>query len=100
MRMEILHEAEEELAEAVDYYEEMEPGLGLRLKEEARQVIMWIQDNPSLPRLRPRDYRRVNLRVFPYYIAYFVWAEAIWVLAVGHGRRRPEYWIERRKTAG
>lgn len=34
MRIEILHEAEEELSHAVAHYEEIEPGLDLRLKEE------------------------------------------------------------------
>ena len=27
----------------------------------------------------------------------FIWADAIWVLAVAHGRRRPEYWLQRKK---
>ena len=59
MRIEILQEAEEELNESVGYYEETEPGLGLRLKEEIHSVILWIQNNPEVPRLRPERYRRV-----------------------------------------
>ena len=31
-----------------------------------------------------------------YYIAYFIWNETVWILAVAHGARRPEYWIERK----
>jgi toxin ParE1/3/4 len=100
VKVEILREAEEELNEAVASYEEIEAGLGLRLKEEARRVVSWIQSNPSVPRLRPKGYRRVNLRVFPYYVAYFAWSDTIWILAMAHGRRRPEYWLERRKTVG
>ena len=46
------------------------------------------------------QYRRVNLKVFPYYGACFIWGDAIWVLAVAHGRRRPEYWLERKKKIG
>ena len=42
MKIEILHEAEEELSEAVAYYEGIESGLGVRLKEEVRMVIHWI----------------------------------------------------------
>lgn len=57
MKIEILHEAEEELNEAVAYYEEIESGLGVRLKEEARTIIRWIGDNPEIPRLRPKGYR-------------------------------------------
>ena len=53
-----------------------------------------------MPRLRPRGYRRVNLKVFGYYIAYDIWADTIWILAIAHARRRPEYWIGRRKQIG
>jgi toxin ParE1/3/4 len=96
VKLEILQEAEAELSQAVARYEEIEPGLGIRLKEEARKALFWIRENPDLPRLRPTGYRRVNLKVFRYYIAYHTWNNAIWVLAFAHGHRRPEYWIERK----
>ncbi len=94
MKLEILQEAEAELEEAIARYEEIEPGLGIRLKEESRKTL-WIKENSDLPRLRPRGYRRVNLNVFRYYIAYHVWADTIWILAIAHAYRRPEYWMER-----
>jgi plasmid stabilization system protein ParE len=100
VKIEILHEAEAELNAAIAYYEEAELGLGVRLKEEARGVIQWIGDNSELPRLRPKGYRRVNLKVFRYYIPYFIWDETIWILAVAHGSQRPEYWLERKKMIG
>ena len=96
MRMEILAEAEAELTEAIGYYQEIEAGLGLRLKEEARAAILWIENNHELPRLRPRGYQRVNLKVFPYYVAYFIWSETVWIVATAHSKRRPEYWIRRK----
>jgi len=96
MKVEILQEAEEELNQAIVRYEEIEPGLGIRLKEEARLALRWIGNNPELPRLRPKGYRRINLKVFPYYVAYFVWADSVWILAMAHGHRRPEYWIGRK----
>ncbi len=97
MNIEILQEAEDELNASVAYYEDIEAGLGIRLKEEARAVIKWIERNPEVPRLRPQGYRRVNLKVFQHYIAYFIWADTIWIVAIAHGRRRPEYWFERKK---
>ena len=100
MRTEVLQEAEDELNESIAHYEDVEVGLGQRLKEEARAAFSWIQNNPELPRVRPKGYRRVNLKVFPYYVAYFIWGDAIWVLAVAHGRRRPEYWLERKRKIG
>ena len=96
MKLQIVEEAEKELDQAVAYHEEIEFGLGLRLKEEARGVIHWILHNPELPRPRAKGYRRVNLKVFPYYVAYLVWADTIWILAIAHSKRRPEYWIGRK----
>lgn len=95
MRVEVLAEAEAELADAIAYYESREPGLGVRLKQEARLTLDWVERNPELARLRPNGYRRVNLKVFPYSLAYVIWRETIWVLAFAHGARRPEYWIGR-----
>jgi len=100
MKVQILQEAEDELSQAVAYYQEIEFGLGSRLKEEVRAAIQWIVRNPELPRLRPAGYRRVNLKVFGYYVACDIWADTIWILAIAHGRRRPEYWIERKRSIG
>jgi hypothetical protein len=55
--------------------------------------ITWIAGNPEAPRLRDGGYRRVNLSVFPYYLAYIVRDPVIWILSVAHGHRSPEYWI-------
>ena len=96
MNIEILREAEDELNAAVAYYEDIETGLGIRLKEEARAAIQWIGRNPEVPRLRARGYRRVNLKVFQHYVAYFIWDDTIWIVAIAHGRRHPEYWIKRK----
>ena len=69
MKLEIVAEAEDELNQAVAYYEEIELGLGIRLKEDARRVLSWIQENPLLPRIRSKGYQRVNFRGFSYYAA-------------------------------
>ncbi|HUG09818.1 MAG TPA: type II toxin-antitoxin system RelE/ParE family toxin [Opitutaceae bacterium] len=96
MKIRIVAEAERELTEAISGYEEIETGLGSRLKEEVRAAIAWIGEHPTLPRPRLNGYRRVNLRVFRFFIAYAIVDDTIWILAVAHGRRRPEFWIERK----
>ncbi len=45
-KIEIIEAAEQELSEAIAYYQEIESGLGLRLKEEIRAAIQWIGLNP------------------------------------------------------
>jgi plasmid stabilization system protein ParE len=91
----ILEEAASEFADAVARYESIESGLGVRLKQEIKSAVRWISDHPELPRVRPKGYRRLNLKVFPYYIAYVIHGEGVWVLAIAHSARSPEYWIRR-----
>ena len=95
MNLRIIDEAANEFTDAINRYELIESGLGLRLKEEVEAIVAWIAEHPELPRVRPMGYRRVNLKVFPYYIAYMLHANVIWVLAIAHTARSPEYWIAR-----
>ncbi|RPJ32162.1 MAG: type II toxin-antitoxin system RelE/ParE family toxin [Verrucomicrobiaceae bacterium] len=95
MNLRILEEAEVELTDAIARYQSMELGLGVRLKEEVKSTLAWIAGHPETPRLRFLGYRRINLKVFPYYVAYTIQADTVWVLAIAHSARRPEYWIRR-----
>lgn len=96
MKKIFLQQAFEELHDAITYYEEQQSGLGLRLKDEFDRHVRWISDNFAVPRIRKGGYRRVNLNAFPYYIAYIIREETLWILAVAHGHRKPEYWIKRK----
>ena len=81
---------------AIVYYEEQQAGLGLRLKDEVDQHVNWILGNSSVPQIRKGGYRRVNLKVFPYYIAYIIREDTLWILAIAHAHRNPEYWVKRK----
>lgn len=95
MTLVVLGEAEQEFAESVNYYEAKEAGLGARFRDEVVEAADRILRDPELRRLRSKKYRRVNLRVFPHYIAYIIREETIWIVAIAHGYRRPEFWIDR-----
>lgn len=97
MKIEFLDEARLEFLEALSFYEDKETGLGQRFKDEADRNIQWIAANPDLLRVRHGGYRRINLRIFPYYIPYVIKGDTIWILAVAHGHRKPHYWIYRKK---
>jgi plasmid stabilization system protein ParE len=92
-------EAQHEFFDAISHYEEARAGFGQRFKNEVDRSILWIADHPELYRQRTRLYRRINLRVFPYYIPYVVRAQTLWVLAIAHASRKPLYWISRRNKA-
>ena len=96
MKITFLQEAELEFLDAISYYETEQPGLGQRFKDEVDRTVLWVAERPEVCRLRPGGYRRINLRVFPYYIPYVVRETKLWVIAVAPSRRKPEYWIQRR----
>lgn len=100
MEVLLLPEAGQEFEDAVIYLEDEEPGLGLRFRVELDTHVQWIVQNPTIPRLRDGVYRRVNLKVFPYYVAYLIKNGTIWILAIAHSHRRPGYWIDRRTPDG
>jgi hypothetical protein len=75
----IVPQAKSELMDAAGHYEGQLIGLGQRFWEEVDQHIIWIAENSEVPQLRLGGYRRVNLRVFPYYI---VRDPIIWIASV------------------
>jgi len=97
LRIELHPGADEEFAAQVAYYEDQEPGLGQRFYGEVIADLHWIAANPEVPRLR-KGYRRVNLKVFPFYVSYVVERDRVWVLAVAHGSKRPGYWSKRMRS--
>jgi ParE toxin of type II toxin-antitoxin system, parDE len=91
----LLHpEADSEFAAEVYYYDRKESGLGDRFYREVIGCFDWISENPTVARLR-ENYRRVNLKVFPFYVAYVVEEDLIWVLAVAQANQMPGYWMHR-----
>jgi plasmid stabilization system protein ParE len=95
MKITFLEQAKLEFLDAISYYESEQPGLGQRFKDELDRSLRWLLERPEVCRLRSGGYRRINLRIFPFYIPYVVREATLWVLAIAHNRRRPEYWIKR-----
>ncbi len=81
----------------VAYYEGREPGLGRWFYDEVIAHLDWIAATPDVPRLR-KGYRRVNLKVFRFYVAYVIESDRVWILAVAHGSTRPGYWRKRMRS--
>lgn len=96
MKIRFVEEAQLEFLDAISDYEAARSGLGQRFKDEVDRSVSWIADHPELYRLRPSAYRRINLRIFPFYIPFIVREQTLWILAVAHASRKPLYWISRR----
>ena len=93
--VEFIQEAEAEMEAAVEWYEAQEPGLGRRLLFEIKQTSELIAENPKICRLREGGYRRANCPVFPFFLPYVIRKNLIFILAVAHVHREPNYWKNR-----
>ena len=89
-------EAQTDIREAARWYEEREPGLGLRFLSEVRTSLQHIDDNPLIFPIIEEDVRRALLHKFPYAIYFVNDSEAIAIIAVLHQHRRPGAWKSRR----
>jgi toxin ParE1/3/4 len=89
-------DAEEELEAAIAYYEERREGLGMEFSAAVQDAVARIQQNPQLYGVyKNTDYRLCVLRRFPYLIFYRELDDRVWIAAVAHNKRRPDYWTRR-----
>ena len=97
MKPVIIHsQARAELDEAIAFYEQQRVGLGLDLQTAVERAIGRIQQSPQLGApYKATEFRYYVIRRFPYILFYAELAEAIWIVAITHGKRRPDYWRRR-----
>jgi plasmid stabilization system protein ParE len=95
MKLQFHPEAEEELLEAVSYYESKVGGLGERLLAEVQGAADRLREYPEIGAPLSPELRKLVLSRFPYYVIYSVAPGNVYVLALAHDRRRPGYWKER-----
>lgn len=94
-RLVIQPEAEEEVAEAAQWYEAREPGLGREFLRAFRAVIAVLRRTPFHYQVLQADARRVIMRRFPYMIIYEIHDTVVVVHACFHTARDPREWQER-----
>jgi plasmid stabilization system protein ParE len=88
-------EAQDDFLSAINYYESREPGLGQDFSIEVHSAIENILSYPNAWPILEGDIRRCQTRRFPYGVIYSQDNDVIFVLAVMHLHRDPEYWKER-----
>jgi len=87
--------AEKELFSAIEYYEERQPGLGLRFSEEVKATIERICAHPHVWASIDSKTRRCLTSRFPYGILYRIIKDNIRIMAIMHLHRKPDYWSDR-----
>ena len=95
MKVRFLALAQQEMDDAVAWYNEQAVGLGQEFLDELDRAVRRAVTFPmSCPEIEP-EIRRCLLARFPYGLIYGVDGETIIVVAVAHLHREPRYWIDR-----
>ena len=88
-------EAEAEIAEAGDWYDQQNPGLGTDFVRAVDRTLAAIQQNPFQYQTVWRHFRRAGITRFPYGLTYSVSDRDITVVSCFHDRRNPKVWKKR-----
>jgi len=84
-----------ELDKTVDYYEEIQSGLGFKFMNEIQIGINTITNYPHSWQKMSESTRRYIIRKFPFGIIYMFYSDRIYIIAIMHLSRKPEYWSSR-----
>jgi plasmid stabilization system protein ParE len=91
-------DAELDLKEAIDWYEEQRIGLGQEFLAHIDTALNKLKNNPKLYTLVYKNVRTVLIKKFPYCIFYTLKEEpnSIQIFAIFHTKRNPEIWTNRK----
>lgn len=84
-----------ELEDAVSFYELQQSELGKRFKNEVKKAILRIAEYPTAWSTEKGEVRKCLLHKFPYKLLYSIESDHIFIIAVAHQHRKPNYWVER-----
>ena len=88
-------DAELELNQAIDYYEECQVGLGLEFADEVYKTVQRILAFPNAWQSLGEGNRRCLTNRFPFGVIYYKREQEIIILAVMQLNRKPNYWKSR-----
>jgi toxin ParE1/3/4 len=88
-------EAIAEAQAAYRWYRERNRNAAAAFLAELDRAVKAISEDPARWPAHVHGTRRFLLRRFPFVVVYRQTDQTIEVIAVAHGRRRPDYWIER-----
>lgn len=92
-------EVDDDIAEAAEWYEQKQPGLGLDFTRTVRDALRDFPSDPLLYRVRDpkRSVRWYYIPRFPYRVIYRVENDCVLVLAILHAARHERRWRQRAK---
>ena len=97
MNVRFLTLAQQEVDDAVVWFEEREEGKGMDFLDELNRVVRLVKTFPYASRQIEPEIRRCLFARFPYSLVYGLDHDTIVVIAVAHTHRVPHYWVDRLK---
>lgn len=91
----VRREAQLEVQEAFDYYEEINKGLGFEFMRSLDAALQSVKRNPFAYQTIYKESRRVLLRKFPYAVFYIIEENRIIIIACFNQKRNPIDWLRR-----
>ena len=98
MRVFFSPEARAEFDDGVRYYERQVSGLGRHFRDEVKDAVRRMTHWPMAAPIERGEIRRPLLNRFPYKSLYSVEADHLYVIALAHRHRAPNYWTGRREA--
>ena len=95
MKIRFLSLANQEVNDAVRWYEEQAKGLSRDFLDELDRVVRLVRSYPLMATQVEPEIRRFLFTRFPYSLIYGIDEETIVVIAVAHQHREPRYWADR-----
>lgn len=95
MKVTFIEPSDQELEDAIDFYEDQFPGLGKAFYNEVMSCINLIERFPNSWRKVGKKTRKCLLKRFPYLLLYIVDDDELLITAIAHQHRDPDYYSER-----
>ncbi len=93
-------EAQLDLAEAYQWYEERDRGLGAEFIRAIEASLDQIKRHPEMYPVVHDNVRQAITRRFPFSVFYIILQETVHVVAVFHASRKPQNWKDRLSEPG
>jgi hypothetical protein len=87
--------AASELIKSAQFYERRNPSLGVAFLSTVDATLVKIKRHPGLGKPGTLGTRSWKTTRFPFRIVYLEQADRLWIVAVAHLSRKPDYWIPR-----
>jgi hypothetical protein len=87
--------ADNELAESAAFYERRRDFLGESFLDAIDEALAKIQSSSGIGHPGKFDTRSWKTKRFPFRVVYLEQPDRIWIVAVAHLSRKPNYWLER-----